>query len=191
MHTLTKKFLFTVLATVLPAVSFARGEMKSSSEIDGAIVSGTIINLYCEIAHYMSGPIGVMIGLAVALYGFYKFIMSGSYMGILIIVMGAIIPSFPSVYAGVSEFAAAVFPKSYNAQQQQTAGKMATEMNKACSWESASLVQPFDIKAYRNAQRSNEGNNPEEKKEQKSNTEFEQKYNFQNIGKHYGTLDVR
>lgn len=67
---------------------------------------------YCHLAATSTGPLGVLLGLAIALYGFYKFIMSGSLQGVAIVIVGALVPTFPSVIATFSEGMALVFPNS-------------------------------------------------------------------------------
>lgn len=109
----------------------------ASSSLDWDI-SGMIQNLYCEIAYYMASYIGVLIGVCVVLYGFFVFIMTGTYKSFVIIAVGAMIPSFPSIYAGISEFTANIFPETRGTVQ---AGLTAKALNNKCQTFTSSTLQ--------------------------------------------------
>ena len=176
-HMLRNKF-FVVFVPLLMVVS----NVHAASDGNRLDVAYTVRNLYCEIIDTISGPLGVMVGLSIALYGFYKFLMSGSIGAIGIILVGASIPLAPQFLANFSQGVAAAFPLSSSVPNGTgvSPGHTMSVLNNGCA------AGGYDVPAEAMSSVSTE-----DQQEIQELTNAESKQAAADALKYFGTLKVR
>ena len=150
-------------------------------------------NFYCDIADFISGPIGVLVGISIALMGFYKFLMSGAMSSLGIILVGVLVPMFPSVYASFSIGVAEAFPASYlreNAQDAtMTPGHTAETLNGLCgTFGNGNRNIP---NAPEDPDMPQAGNKEDNKADMKKETIKQQGAAALAVGQYYGTIGIQ
>ena len=94
-------FLFLVcLAIISPEIVFASSGNDANNQA---------MQLFCKIENTIVGPLGIILGVSIALIGFYSFVMSGSTSGLVMMVVGALVPTYPSLYGAFLQGTNAAF----------------------------------------------------------------------------------
>jgi hypothetical protein len=92
------RFLIIGMVVVLAGLAWAHGAWaQDTSPTDGQIAMALSQQLYCQAKGVLSGNLGLLAGMVIALYGLYTMINGAVSGGLILVICGALLTALPSL----------------------------------------------------------------------------------------------